>query len=302
MITIVIPAYNEGKTLQHNIYEIINYVKQYDFEIVLVDDGSKDNTWDIITLLSKEYNNIRGLKFSRNFGKEAALLAGVTEARGEAVITMDSDLQHPPKYISEMISKWNEGYKVVECVRSKRPKESFIYKICAGVFYKTLQKLTGVDMANGGDFKLMDRQVVNEVIKLKDTGLFFRGMVNFVGFKKAQIGFEPAQRKGDTTKFNFKSLTKLALNAITSFSVLPLNIPVKLGVVTTILGLFLFVVSFFAKSVPVFANAYLLLAALELFITTMILFCLGIIGLYIGKIYEQTKERPRYIIEEKCGN
>lgn len=302
MISIVIPAYNEGKTLQHNIYEIINYVKQYDFEIVLVDDGSKDNTWDIITLLSKEYNNIRGLKFSRNFGKEAALLAGVTEARGEAVITMDSDLQHPPKYISEMISKWNEGYKVVECVRSKRPKESFIYKICAGVFYKTLQKLTGVDMANGGDFKLMDRQVVNEVIKLKDTGLFFRGMVNFVGFKKAQIGFEPAQRKGDTTKFNFKSLTKLALNAITSFSVLPLNIPVKLGVVTAILGLFLFVVSFFAKSVPVFANAYLLLAALELFITTMILFCLGIIGLYIGKIYEQTKERPRYIIEEKCGN
>lgn len=302
MISIVIPAYNEEKTLQHNIYEIINYVRQYDFEIVLVDDGSKDNTWDIITLLSKEYNNIRGLKFSRNFGKEAALLAGVTEARGEAVITMDSDLQHPPKYISEMISKWNEGYKVVECVRSKRPKESFIYKICAGVFYKTLQKLTGVDMANGGDFKLMDRQVVNEVIKLKDTGLFFRGMVNFVGFKKAQIGFEPAQRKGDTTKFNFKSLTKLALNAITSFSVLPLNIPVKLGVVTAILGLFLFVVSFFAKSVSVFANAYLLLAALELFITTMILFCLGIIGLYIGKIYEQTKERPRYIIEEKCGN
>ena len=215
---------------------------------------------------------------------------------------MDSDLQHPPKYISEMISKWNEGYKVVECVRSKRPKESFIYKICAGMFYKTLQKLTGVDMANGGDFKLMDRQVVNEVIRLKDTGLFFRGMVNFVGFKKAQIGFEPAQRKGDTTKFNFKSLTKLALNAITSFSVLPLNIPIKLGVVTAILGLFLFVVSFFAKSVPVFANAYLLLAALELFITTMILFCLGVIGLYIGKIYEQTKERPRYIIEEKCGN
>ena len=302
MISIVIPAYNEEKTLQHNIYEIINYVKQYDFEIVLVDDGSKDNTWDIITLLSKEYNNIRGVKFSRNFGKEAALLAGVTEARGEAVITMDSDLQHPPKYISEMISKWNEGYKVVECVRSKRPKESFIYKICAGMFYKTLQKLTGVDMANGGDFKLMDRQVVNEVIRLKDTGLFFRGMVNFVGFKKAQIGFEPAQRKGDTTKFNFKSLTKLALNAITSFSVLPLNIPIKLGVVTVILGLFLFVVSFFAKSAPVFANAYLLLAALELFITTMILFCLGVIGLYIGKIYEQTKERPRYIIEEKCGN
>lgn len=301
MISIVIPAYNEEKTLQNNICEIINYVKQYDFEIVLVDDGSKDNTWDIITLLSNEYNNIRGIKFSRNFGKEAALLAGVTSAKGEAVITMDSDLQHPPKYISKMIEKWTEGYKVVECVRSKRPKEGLIYKICAGVFYKTLQKLTGVDMANGGDFKLMDRKVVNEVIKLKDTGLFFRGMVNFVGFKTIQIDYEPAQRKGDTTKFNFKSLTKLALNAITSFSVVPLNIPIKIGIITAILGLFLFIVSFFAKNVQVFSSAYLLLATLELFITTMILFCLGIIGLYIGKIYEQTKERPRYIIEEECG-
>lgn len=301
MISIVIPAYNEEKTLHNNICEIINYVKQYDFEIVLVDDGSKDNTWDIITLLSNEYNNIRGIKFSRNFGKEAALLAGVTSAKGEAVITMDSDLQHPPKYISKMIEKWTEGYKVVECVRSKRPKEGLIYKICAGVFYKTLQKLTGVDMANGGDFKLMDRKVVNEVIKLKDTGLFFRGMVNFVGFKTIQIDYEPAQRKGDTTKFNFKSLTKLALNAITSFSVVPLNIPIKIGIITAILGLFLFIVSFFAKNLQVFSSAYLLLAALELFIATMILFCLGIIGLYIGKIYEQTKERPRYIIEEECG-
>lgn len=301
MISIVIPAYNEEKTLHNNICEIINYVKQYDFEIVLVDDGSKDNTWDIITLLSNEYNNIRGIKFSRNFGKEAALLAGVASAKGEAVITMDSDLQHPPKYISKMIEKWTEGYKVVECVRSKRPKEGLIYKICAGVFYKTLQKLTGVDMANGGDFKLMDRKVVNEVIKLKDTGLFFRGMVNFVGFKTIQIDYEPAQRKGDTTKFNFKSLTKLALNAITSFSVVPLNIPIKIGIITAILGLFLFIVSFFAKNVQVFSSAYLLLATLELFIATMILFCLGIIGLYIGKIYEQTKERPRYIIEEECG-
>lgn len=301
MISIVIPAYNEEKTLYSNISEIINYVKDYDFEIVIVDDGSKDNTWNIITLLSNEYNNIRGIKFSKNFGKEAALLAGVTEARGDAVITMDSDLQHPPKYINQMIEKWNEGYKVVDCIRNKRPKENFIYKLCAGIFYKTLQKLTGVDMANVGDFKLMDRKVVNEVIKLKDSGLFFRGMVKFVGFKTYKLGFEPAQREGDTTKFNFKSLTKLALNAITSFSIVPLNIPVKIGVFTALLCFILFILSFFVNSNLVYANACLLMSALELFIATMILFCLGVIGLYVGKIYEQTKERPRYIVDERCG-
>lgn len=301
MISIVIPAYNEEKTLYSNISEIINYVKDYDFEIVIVDDGSKDNTWNIITLLSNEYNNIRGIKFSKNFGKEAALLAGVTEARGDAVITMDSDLQHPPKYINQMIEKWNEGYKVVDCIRNKRPKENFIYKLCAGIFYKTLQKLTGVDMANGGDFKLMDRKVVNEVIKLKDSGLFFRGMVKFVGFKTYKLGFEPAQREGDTTKFNFKSLTKLALNAITSFSIVPLNIPVKIGIFTALLCFILFILSFFVNSNLVYANACLLMSALELFIATMILFCLGVIGLYVGKIYEQTKERPRYIVDERCG-
>lgn len=302
MISIVIPAYNEEKTLYNNVLEIINYVKAYDYEIVLVDDGSKDETWSVITRLSAENKNIRGIKFSRNFGKEAALLAGVTFARGEAVITMDSDLQHPPKYIENMIEKWNEGFKVVDCIREKRPKESFVYKACAGIFYKTLKKLTGVNMANGGDFKLMDRKVVNEVIKLKDAGLFFRGMVNFVGFKTCKIPFKPAQREGDTTKFNLKTLTKLALNAITSFSIIPLNISVKIGIITGLLSLIIFVTSFFTKSVQLASNIYLLIVALEFLAITMILLCMGIIGLYIGKIYEQTKERPRYIVDETCGD
>lgn len=299
MISIVIPAYNEAKTLHHNICEIINHVKKYDYEMIIVDDGSKDDTWNIITSLSNEYNNIRGVRFSKNFGKEAALLAGVTEAKGDAIITMDSDLQHPPKYIPDLIKKWEEGYKVVDCVRNKRPKESFMYKLCAGVFYKTLNKLTGVDMANGGDYKIMDRQVINEVINLKDAGLFFRGMVEWVGFKKTEIKIDIQQREGDTSKFNLKSLTKLALNAITSFSILPLNIPVKVGAIGIILGIILFVISFFVKQNEFFINGYLFIAAIEFFIGAMILFCLGIIGLYIGKIYEQVKGRPRYIISER---
>ena len=240
MISIVIPAYNEEKTLYQNIIEIINHVDHLDYELILVDDGSKDETWNIITKLKEKYKNIKGIKFSRNFGKEAALLAGVTKASGDAVITMDSDLQHPPKYIKDMILKWQDGYKIIECVKKKRTKESLIYKLCAAIFYKTMQKLTGVDMENGGDYKLMDRKVVNEVIKLKDSGLFFRGMVNFVGFKTYKLKINIEERKGDTTKFNFKSLTNLALNGVTSFSNVPLTISIKLGVLSMILGIILY--------------------------------------------------------------
>ncbi len=301
MISIVIPAYNEEKTLYHNIKEILQCVDGIECELVLVDDGSKDNTWNIITSLSSEHNNIKGIKFSRNFGKEAALLAGVTEAKGDAVITMDSDLQHPPRYIKEMLAKWQEGYKVVDGVRNKRPKEKWISKICAGVFYKTLYKLTNVDMTNGGDFKLMDRKVVDEVIKLKDANLFFRGMVNFVGFKKAILHFDVAERQGDTSKFNFKSLTKLALNAITSFSIEPLSIPAKIGVLTSILGIVFLIASFFIHPTTISQGAYLWMFAIEFFICTIVLLSLSVIGLYIGKMFEQVKGRPRYIIEEKCG-
>lgn len=274
MISIVIPAYNEEKTLYQNITEIINHLKCLDYELILVDDGSKDETWNIITKLKEEYKNIKGIKFSRNFGKEAALLAGVTKASGDAVITMDSDLQHPPKYIKDMILKWQDGYKIVECVKNKRNKESLIYKLCAAIFYKTMQRLTGVDMENGGDYKLMDRKVVNEVINLKDSGLFFRGMVNFVGFKSYKLKIDIEKRKGDTTKFNFKSLTNLALNAITSFSIMPLTISIKLGIFSIILGIILFVLSFIINSNKIYANMNLLIMALELIIATMILICL----------------------------
>lgn len=274
MISIVIPAYNEEKTLRQNISEIISYLKKMEYEVILVDDGSKDATWDIITSLATEYNTVRGIKFSRNFGKEAALIAGLTAATGDAVIPMDSDLQDPPMYIEELVKKWKEGYKVVECVSGKRAKEGLFYKMCVGFFYNTLKRLTGIDMKNLRDFRLMDRKVVDEIIKLGDSGLFFKGMANWVGFKKTQIVVKTDERKGDTTKFNFKSLVKLAINAMTSFSTTPLLLPAQLGVFSAILGIILFVISFFAKATEVSTNTFLLIAALELIITTVILFSL----------------------------
>lgn len=298
MISIVIPAYNEEKTLYKNICEIIKNLIDDEFEIILIDDGSKDKTWDIINLLKSQNNNIKGIKFSRNFGKEAALLAGVTNAKGDAVITMDSDLQHPPKYIKDMIKKWQEGYKVVECVKSQRTRESLLYKISAKLFYKIMKKFTKVDMANGGDFKIMDRKVVNEIIKLKDSGLFFRGMVNFVGFQTYKMKIDIAERNGDKSKFNLKSLTKLAINAITSFSLMPLSVPAIFGFLCGILGLTFFIIALFINNSKMNINVNLLIIAIELLIAMMILISLGIIGLYIGKTFEQSKERPRYIIEK----
>lgn len=169
------------------------------------------------------------------------------KANGDAVITMDSDLQHPPKYIKILYEKWQEGYKIVECIKNKRQKENMFYKLSANIFYKTLYKLTNVDMANGGDFKIMDRQVVNEVLKLKDTGLFFRGMVNWVGFEKTTIKIDIPNRAGDTSKFNFKSLAKLALNAVTYFSVSPLNIPIQIAIIGLVVRYFFAYKLFFYK-------------------------------------------------------
>lgn len=299
MISIVIPAYNEAKTLHQNIAEIMSYLKNYECEVIIVDDGSKDETWDIITTLGNEYENIKGIKFSRNFGKEAALLAGVTEAEGEAVITMDSDLQHPPRYIKDLIEKWEEGYKVVECVRNKRSKESIFYKICATIFYKSLRKFTGVDMANGGDYKIMDRQVVDEVKRLMDTELFFRGMVNWVGFETVQLKIDIDERKGDTSKFNIKSLSKLAIAAITSFSEMPLTIPIKAGAFSTVLAVIYIVLGCMLSNTENIGIVYLFGTILQLFLGLLTLLSLGIIGLYIGKVYEQVKGRPRYIIQER---
>ena len=299
MISIIIPAYNESKTLYENVNEILNYLREMDAEVILIDDGSKDNTWEVITKLAKENQMVRGIKFSRNFGKEAALLAGLTEAKGDAMIPMDADLQDPPRYIKDLVAKWNEGYKVVECTSTRTYKESFFHRLCATSFYRVLKKLTKIDMMNARDYRLMDRQVVDEIIALGDRNLFFKGMANFVGFKKTTITVETDARQGDTSKFSFKSLMKLALNAITSFSVDPLIVPMRLGIFSLILTAVLFVSSFFINNGAYSMRAAFLFHALEFLMVSMILISLGIIGFYLGKMYEQVKGRPRYIIEER---
>ena len=299
MLSIVIPAFNEEKRLYFNINEIVRYVKKYDYEMIIVDDGSRDNTWDVITKLHEENNNIRGIRFSRNFGKEYALCAGVADVNGDAAIIMDSDLQHPPEYIDKMVEKWQEGYKIVDCIKEKRGNEKLKSRLSANIFYGLLHRLTGYNLKNGGDFKLLDRQVVDEINKLKESQVFFRGLVEWVGYKKVKIYFKMQEREGDKSKFNAKSLTRLAVTAVTSFSSSLLFLTVFLAVIFFICAIVLGIQTIVNKIIGIASSGFTTVILLQLIIGACTLGCLGIIGLYIAKIYDEVKQRPRYIISEK---
>ncbi len=299
MISVVVPVLNEETGIKVNVKTIIeNIPKNEEYEVVVVDDGSKDSTWEKIRELSVENNNIIGVRFSRNFGKESALMAGLAHTTGDAVITMDSDLQHPPEYIPELINKWHEGYKIVEAKKKKRMKESFFYKISAGLFYNTLKKLSGLDMANSSDYKLLDRSVVDKIVKFKEGQLFFRGIVDWIGFSKYTMEVEFKEREIGKTKFKFKSLFRLALNAITSFSSSLLYITAVIGAIFFVLAVVMGIQTLVNKILGNALEGFTTIILLQLLIGSLVMFCLAIIGIYIGKIYEETKGRPQYIVSE----
>ena len=297
MISVVIPVFNEEKGIKHNVNEIIKYLPD-DYEMVLVDDGSKDDSWKEISTLVEDNKRIIGVRFSRNFGKEAAVMAGVSTAQGDAVIVMDSDLQHPPEYIPKLIEKWKDGYKIVETVKKSRGKESFLYKISTGLFYNILKKMSGLDMANSSDYKLLDRAVVDKIKEFKESQLFFRGLVDWVGFDKYVLEIDIKEREIGKSKFKFKSLFKLAINAITSFSSSLLYITAFLGGIFFVSAVILAIQTLYNKIVGVSATGFTTVILLQLIIGSLVMFCLAIIGIYIGKIYEEVKRRPQYIISE----
>lgn len=299
MISIVIPVLNEEKCIKNNVKEIIKYIEE-DYEFIIVDDGSTDNTWNEIKSLSEKNNKIIGVRFSRNFGKESALMAGLAHANGDAVITMDSDLQHPPEYIPDLIMKWKEGYKVVETRKEKRLKESFFYKISSGAFYKTLKRLSGLDMANSSDYKLLDKDVVKNILEFKEGQLFFRGIVDWIGFEKCFIDIKIKEREIGKSKFKFSSLLRLALNAITSFSSSLLYITAFLGAIFFIAAIILGIQTIINKFMGIALEGFTTIILLLLIIGSLIMFCLAIIGVYVGKIYEESKRRPQYIVSDIC--
>lgn len=298
MLSVVIPVYNEEKRVKENINEICKYLEKYEYELILVDDGSKDRTWQLVKELHSENERIKGVRFSRNFGKEIALCAGVDYTKGDAVITMDSDLQHDPKYIDDLVKEWEAGAKIVECIRKNRKKQSLKYKIFAGSFYKIMKKFTNLDLANSLDYKIMDRKVVEDIKKLNENNVFFRGFVEWVGYEKKQIEVEIRERVGDKSKFSFKSLTRLAMTAITSFSSSLLSLVTVLGGIFMIGAIILGVHTIWNKLFGHAVDGFTTVIVLLLIVGSCILFSLGIIGTYIARIYNEVKARPRYIVSE----
>lgn len=305
MITVIMPVYNEGDYIYQNVCTVHDVLQNADIEhqFLLVDDGSKDHSWQEMSRLADDFAYVSVIRLSRNFGKELALCAALENADGDAVVVMDSDLQHPPTYIPEMVRLWQEeGYDVVEGVKADRGKESLGGKIAAMTFYKVFKKSTNIDIGVASDFKLMNRAALEAFKQMPERNTFFRGLSAWVGFKRYALPFEVAERAGGETKWTLKSLIRLAVNSITSYTAAPLFLVFWLGMImlfgAIILGIQTLVTFFMGAAASGFSTVILLL----LFIGSCIMISLSVIGLYISKIYEEVKARPRYLIKDRRGS
>ena len=301
VLSIVLPAYNEEAMLKKtaDILKQILSGAQINYELVFVDDGSKDATWRKIEEAAEIDPCVHGIHFSRNFGKEAAIFAGLAGASGDCVAVMDCDLQHPPETLVEMFRLWEQGYEVVEGVKRSRGKESALHKASAGMFYKLMSKATKIDMSRASDFKLMDRKAVDTLLEMPERNAFFRAMSSWIGFKSTTIEFDVQEREAGESKWSTKSLIKYAITNIVGYSSAPMQIVTGAGVVVFLLGVILGIQTlihyFSGHAVEGFTTVILLI----LIIGSIIMISLGIIGYYISRIYEEVKGRPRYIISKK---
>ena len=303
MLSVIIPAYNEQEMIGECAETVRGLLEKEDipFEILFVDDGSKDDTWSAVLEESKKDKRVRGVHFSRNFGKEAALFAGLEQALGDCCVTMDCDLQHPPEKMVEMYRLWEQGYEVVEGVKSNRGSESAGHKTAAGIFYKWISKAVGTDMSNASDFKLLDRKVVDTLNSLPERQVFFRALSFWVGYRKAEVSYEVRERKAGTSKWSTGKLIGYAFRNISSFTSAPLHIIVTLGVLMLIVSLVLGITALVQKITGVAVEGFTTVILIQLFSGSVMMISMGIIGYYIARIYDEVKGRPRYVISEICG-
>ena len=299
----MLPAYNEEKMLGKAAKVISGILEaaSIPYELVFVNDGSKDNTWLEIEKAAKENPNIVGIHFSRNFGKESALFAGLANASGDCCAVMDCDLQHPPEVLVEMYRLWKEGYEVVEGVKRSRGKESIMHKASAGLFYKLISKAVKIDMSRASDFKLMDRKAVDALLAMPEKNAFFRALSSWIGYKSTTVEFDVREREEGESKWSTWSLVKYAITNIVAFSSVPMQLVTIAGVfvflMAIIMGIQTIVKYCMGQAVEGFTTVILLI----LIIGSIIMIGLGVIGYYIAKIYEEVKGRPKYLVSKKIG-
>lgn len=303
MISVILPSYNEEKMISVAADTICGIMEgeNIDCELLFVDDGSRDKTWAEICAAAEKHPQVVGLHFSRNFGKEAAMFAGLEKAKGDCCVVIDCDLQHPPEKIVEMYRLWEQGYEVVEGIKEDRGEESGLHRFAANTFYRLISWATGMDMSDASDFKLLDRKVVDTLNSMPERNVFFRALSYWVGFKKTSVSYCVRERTAGESKWSTKSLIKYALTNISSFSSAPLHIVTVLGALTLVCAVVFGIIALVQKFSGAALGGFTTVILLLLFIGSVIMISLGIIGYYIARIYDEIKGRPRYIISEIRG-
>lgn len=303
MLSIILPSYNEEKMISIAAERISQIMEEANipYQIIFVDDGSKDQTWAEICRVSEEREHIAGIHFSRNFGKEPAMFAGLERASGECCVVLDCDLQHPPEKIVEMYHLWEQGYEVVEGIKESRGQESGMHQFAANTFYRLISKATGLDMSNASDFKLLDRKVVDTLNQMPERNVFFRALSYWVGFRKATVSYRVQERTEGESKWSTRSLIRYAITNIASFSTMPMQIVSWLGGIFLLLGTVLGVQTVVHKLTGQALEGFTTVILIQLLACGVIMLSLGVIGFYVARIYEEIKGRPRYIISETRG-
>ena len=288
--------------LVHAIHVAFSKVADIEYELVLVDDGSTDGSWDLIRELRAEDDRVKGVQFTRNFGHQAALTAGYHHASGSAILTMDADLQHPPSLIPQMIAKWRSGFDVVSMVRLPGD-EGWWKRGSSKLFYRCLNALTDVPVRPGvADFRLLDKRVVKKLNSLREHGRFLRGLISWTGFRETEIHYVPARRFSGETKYPFRRMVRLAIDGISSFSSAPLRVAFHAGLLAIggclgLMGYALYNKIYEDKDLSQWASTFLVM----LFLGGIQLLMLGVLGVYVGRIFDEVKRRPIYVAQEKLG-
>ncbi|MEV6848403.1 glycosyltransferase family 2 protein [Actinoplanes sp. NPDC051411] len=299
LVSVVTPIYNEGPGVDRFVERLSQVLRDEEFELVLVDDGSSDDSWDRIRTRAAADERVRGIQLSRNFGKEAAVLAGLEHAEGDAVVVIDSDLQHPPSAIPAMLRLWQDGFQVVEAVKRNRTGQGLIGRLGGKLFNRAFTGLTQVDLVDATDFRLLSRTALDALLRLPEHSSFFRGTSNWIGFRRTTIEVDIDHREGGASRWTFRSLFRLAVNGLTSFTSAPLHLVTFVGLAfaafAVLLGAQTLIRWVRGGSVAGFPTVILLLLVLG----TFILLGLGVIGEYLARIHEEVRARPRYLVQEK---
>ena len=299
VVSIIIPCYNEEGSITALYEELVKFLNG-SYEIIFIDDGSSDNTLNTLISLAKKNDSVKYISFSRNFGHQNAIKAGIDRATGDCIISLDADLQHPPSLIPEMLNLWSQGYEIVNTIRNDGKNIGFFKKLTSKLFYAIINKLSDVEIKPGSaDFRLIDRRVADEFKKLKENHLFFRGLIPWIGFHQIDISYVPNERFAGKTKYSLKKMIKFAATGITSFSTKPLKIAIVIGFIISLFALlyaaYALIIFFFTDRA---LSGWTSLIISILFIGGLQISLIGIIGEYLGKLFMEHKQRPLYIVRK----